>query len=83
MLENKQNNNTADLGVVLRVHDVHPVSQCSETAGGRQQFAVAQVERDAATVHIEPGKDLSDSGVRVENDLYRWGSRKSAGEYRH
>ena len=32
-----------DLGVVLRVHDVYPVSQCSEAAGCRQQFAVAQI----------------------------------------
>ena len=68
------------LAVVSRVHDVYAMRECANATTSRQDFVVAQVEGDAATIHVEAGQDLKHGRVRVENHLYGRGPWNGARE---
>ena len=55
--------------------------QRTQTSTSGKEFSIGQVVRQAAAVYVEPGEDLGDARVSVEDNLHWWGS--SAGQDGH
>ena len=55
--------------------------QRAQTSRSGKELSIDQVEGQAAAVHVEPGEDLGDARVSVEDDLHR--RRHRAGQDGH